>query len=124
MSEPMPNFKLMTHAELVACCETMWQQLQKFQEHIQKLEHRISELETKKNLKKTSLNSSTPPSKDQKVNLKRITLQNTQRIASLGRKGGGRSLHPNPDYQVTLRPEVCEHCGAFLLSSVDVIHAV
>ena len=113
----MPNFKLMSHAELVVLCETMWQKLEK-------LEHRILELETKKNLKKTSLNSSSPPSKDQKVNLELKTLQNTQRIASLGRKGGGRSLHPNPDAQVILRPEVCEHCGAFLLLSVDVIHAV
>ena len=128
MPEPMPDFKHMTHAELVVWCETLWQQLQKvlnasqtLQEHIQKLESRIVDLET---VKKTSLNSSNPPSKDQKVNLKLEVVQQKQRLASLGRKGGGRPLHSNPDFEHVLRPDICAHCGSFLLGAVDVIHAV
>ena len=128
MPEPMPDFKHMTHAELVVWCETLWQQLQEvlnssqaLQEHIQKLEKRITELET---VKKTSLNSSNPPSKDQKVNLEPEVVQQKQRLASLGRKGGGKPLHENPDFTHVLRPDVCEHCGSFLLGALDVIHAV
>jgi transposase len=128
MPEPMPDFKHMTHAELVVWCETMWQQLQKvlntsqtLQEHIQKLEQRITELET---VKKTSLNSSVPPSKDQKVNLELSTIPKQQRQASLGRAGGGKPLHENPDFERLLRPDVCEHCGSFLLGALDVVHAV
>jgi transposase len=128
MPEPMPDFKHMTHAELVVWCETMWHQLQRLsdssqalQKHIQKLEKRVSELET---VKKTSLNSSNPPSKDQKVNLEPEVVQQKQRLASLGRQGGGRPLHPKPDFERVLRPDVCEHCGSFLLDAVDAIHAV
>jgi transposase len=131
MPELMPDFKHMTHAELVMWCETMWQQLQDFQKqlhqaqtHIQKLESRITELETSKTTKKTSLNSSVPPSKDQKVNLEHEVVQQKQRLASLGRKGGGRPLHPNPDFTHVLRPDICTHCGSFLLGALDVIHAV
>jgi transposase len=127
MPEPMPDFKHMTHAELVVWCETMWQQLQKvlnssqtLQEHIQKLEKRIVDLET---VKKTSLNSSNPPSKDQKVNLEPEVVQQKQRLAILGRKGG-RSLHPKPDFEHVIRPDICAHCGSFLLGALDVIHAV
>lgn len=121
MPELMPDFKHMNHAELVVWCETMWQKLQGFEQHIQKLEQRITELEI---LKKTSLNSSTPPSKDQKVNLEPEIVLKQQRQASVGRKGGGKPLHENPDFEHVLRPDVCSHCGTFLLNALDVIHAV
>jgi transposase len=57
--------------------------------------------------KKTSENSSIPPSKDQKAN-KNSSKPKTRK----GRKGNnGRRLEPNPTQTVIARAKTCPHCG-------------
>lgn len=78
------------------------------------LEARIAELEAqlaKLLLKKTSKNSSIPPSRDQKSN---ITGKKKSREKSIGRTGHARDLHPDPDEVLESKLKQCTHCGGAL----------
>lgn len=77
---------------------------------IQTLKARRAQLESligKK--KKTSKNSSLPPSKDQKPNLPEG--KKGRRNKSVGRKGYARNLHPNPNETLELKAKSCSQCG-------------
>ena len=75
---------------------------------------RIEELERRRDEPpKNSSNSSVPPSRDRKANRPERP-PGTRRMASVGRAGGGRPLHPNPDRTVEARAESCPHCAASL----------
>ena len=81
---------------------------------VERLERRIAELEA--NLggpPKTSDNSSVPPSRDTKAN-KPARPPGTRREASVGRAGGGRPLHPDPDRIVEAWAKVCPRCAGGL----------
>jgi transposase len=92
---------------------------------IAELEHRLGELEAKLNRPpKDSSNSSQPPSKDEKENKPAPQSARGVRRASLGRKGGGRQLHPNPDQQIHARAKTCPHCGYEVLEEEQHLHAV
>jgi|SRR5277367_662401 len=80
------------------------------------LESRIAELEaqlTKLLLKKTSKNSSIPPSRDQKPNLPHGK-KGEHRDKSVGRTGHARGLHPAPDEVLESKLKPCTHCGGSL----------
>ena len=80
------------------------------------LESRIAELEaqlTKLLLKKTSKNSSIPPSRDQKPNLAQ-NKKGKRREKSMGRTGHARDLHPAPDEVLESKLKQCTHCGGSL----------
>ena len=57
--------------------------------------------------KKTSKNSSNPPSKDQKANKNNSAKQ----IKSRKEGNNSRSLEPNPDQTIVARAKTCPHCG-------------
>jgi len=79
---------------------------------IEVLTARLAELEAKLGgPPKTSDNSSLPPSRDRKAN-KPERPKGARREASVGRAGGGRKLHANPDRVVAARAECCPHCRA------------
>ena len=115
-----PNIALMTEAQKEALIMALWQELEQIkQENAQlKQQHaqdqtRLEQLQQQQNQpKKNSHNSSVPPSRDQKANKPHQTPQ--RRKASLGRKGGGRALHPNPDQHVVSLAKVCPHCEGAL----------
>ena len=115
-----PNIALMTEAQKEALIMALWQELEQIkQENAQlKQQHaqdqsRLEQLEQQQNQPtKNSHNSSVPPSRDQKANQPPQTRQ--RRKASLGRKGGGRRLHPNPDQHVMSLAKVCPHCEGAL----------
>ncbi len=89
------------------------------------LERRLSELETKVNQPpKDSSNSSVPPSKDRKKSKPAAQPPKGVRRASLGRKGGGRALHPAPDQQIHARAKTCPHCGREVREAEQHLHAV
>jgi transposase len=89
------------------------------------LERRLSELETKLNQPpKDSSNSSVPPSKDRKKNKPVTRGSKGTRKASVGRKGGGRPLHPDPDQQIHARAKTCPHCGIEVPQAEQHLHAV
>jgi transposase len=123
MPDAMPDFESFTHAELVSLCRALWQSVQDLTQRCERLEREVQELKAGNSPKKTSKNSSLPPSSDEKPNVNHEA-RSIVRQASLNRKGGGRPLHPNPDAHVTLRPDVCETCGAFLLGAIERVKAV
>lgn len=59
--------------------------------------------------KKTSKNSSNPPSKDQKANKKPPAEKKPRKPRTQG--NNGRSLDPNPSQTVVARAKTCPHCG-------------
>lgn len=123
MPAVMPDFESLSREELITVCKALWQAVQDLTARCEHLERRVQELEAGKPPKKTSQNSSSPPSTDQKANHLSET-QSEKRENSVGRSGGGRPLDPNPDAHITLRPDTCESCGVFLLDALERTHAV
>src|SRR3990167_7125053 len=80
---------------------------------IQALEARVCELEAKLSNKKTSKNSSLPPSRDQKENLLKKEAKGL-REKSLGRTGHARDLHSDPDEILDSKLKKCGQCGGSL----------
>jgi len=79
---------------------------------------RVAELEARLGQPpKTPDNSSLPPSRGAKANTPPRP-QGLRREASVGRAGGGRRLHPDPDETVEARLKACPHC-ARRLSAAD-----
>ncbi len=79
---------------------------------IRVLEARIAQLEALILTKKTSKNSSVPPSRDQKGNIP--GKKKKRRDKSIGRTGHARELHPDPDETLELRLKNCQQCGGTL----------
>jgi transposase len=88
---------------------------------IEVLEARLLELEEKLSLKKTSKNSSVPPSRDQKSNLPGGK-KNGGRQKSMGRKGYARDLHADPDEILDSKLKKCVHCGGSLEEEEHQLH--
>jgi transposase len=81
---------------------------------IETLAARVAELEARLGQPpKTPDNSSLPPSRGAKAN-KPERPRGLRREASVGRAGGGRPLHPDPDRIVEARAKQCPHCGSGL----------
>jgi len=88
------------------------------------LEQSLSHLQAKVNQPaKDSSNSSRPPSTDQKEN-KTSPKPGGPRKASVGREGGERPLHPNPNQQIHARAKTCPHCGHEVREEDRHLHAV
>ena len=118
MPAATPDFESLSREELITVCKALWQAVQDLTARCEHLERRVQELEAGKPPKKTSQNSSSPPSTDQKANHLAET-QSEKRENSVGRSGGGRPLDPNPDAQIILRPDACGSCGVFLLDAIE-----
>src|SRR5258708_2082681 len=83
-------------------------------EQIEALRRQVAELLARLNEPpKSSSNSSVPPSRDRKAN-KPPRTPGTRREASVGRAGGGRPLHPDPDRVVEAWAKSCPSCAASL----------
>lgn len=123
MPDVMPDFESLSHAELVTVTSALWQAVQDLSQRCDRLEREVQALRAGQPPKKTSRNSSQAPSTDQKTNTSREA-RATPRSKSIGRTGGGRALHPNPDASVLVRPDVCSHCGSFLLRASEHVHAI
>jgi transposase len=79
---------------------------------VQRLHTRVAELEAKRREPvKDATNSSVPPSRTRKANRPPSPPKETRREASVGRAGGGRPLHPNPDQVIIAKANVCPHGG-------------
>jgi transposase len=139
MSEPNATFCLLvpdlttrTHEHKDALIVKLWNEtvtLRQEIEHLRNLnaalECRLSELETKLNQPpKDSSNSSVPPSKDRKKGKPVTPPSKGIRRASIGRKGGGRPLHPDPDQQIHARAKTCPHCSREVQEAEQHLHAV
>jgi transposase len=87
-------------------------QIRALEARIAELETRIAQLEALILTKKTSTNSSIPPSRDQKGNIS--GKMKRRRDKSIGRTGHARELHPDPDETLELKLKNCGQCGGTL----------
>src|SRR5438067_157101 len=104
---PLPDLSSLSHGEKDALISVLWEQVQTLTKRVAELEARLNEPP------KNSGNSSVPPSRDRKPN-RPIRPPGTRREASVGRAGGGRPLHPNPDRTLEAKAAACPHCAAAL----------
>jgi transposase len=106
--EKLPDLKQLSNEAKEALIVELW-------EKIQKLSATLATYEPKpkpeRSPKKTSKNSSTPPSKGFKPNIQPSKIEGSQRQKSLGRAGGGRELHPDPDQTIIAQLKNCPQCG-------------
>jgi transposase len=92
---------------------------------VQRLHTRVAELEAKLRVPvKDARNSSVPPSHTRKANTPTRPPQGTRREASVGRAGGGRPLHPDPEQVIIAKAKVCPHCGEGGSEAGQSLHAV
>ena len=113
--EKLPDLSSLSGEAKDALIVVLW-------EEIQRLRRRLEELEKPK---KTSENSSVPPSKGFKANKKPTKGKKggERRAASIGRAGGGRKLHPNPDETVIAPLQCCPECSADIPQSQQRLHS-
>lgn len=68
---------------------------------------------------KDAHNSSLPPARAPKANRPAPKATGHRRQASVGRAGGGRPLHPEPDQAVVAKAKRCRQCGAAVRAVVN-----
>src|SRR5207342_959712 len=74
--------------------------------------------------RKDAHNSSVPPSHTPTANLPAAPRTGTRRAASVGRAGGGRPLHPDPDHVIMAQAKTCPHGGGAVQAYAQPPHAV
>jgi transposase len=103
--DKLPALERLSDQEKDALIVALWAE-------VQRLQTRLAELEAKlREPVKDARNSSVPPSHTRKANTRTRPPQGTRREASVGRAGGGRPLHPDPDQVIIAKAKVCPHCG-------------
>jgi len=112
----LPPLEQLTPAQKDALIRELWQRLQV-------LEGSQAQAAAKR-VKKTSKNSSQPPSQGFKANVSASEPRLEQRRASVGRAGGGRELRADPDQIVIARAKQCPHCGAGVCASSQKLSAI
>jgi len=104
----LPDLKQLTSEGKDALIESLWEEIQKLRKAAEKRP------------KKTSKNSSLPPSQGFKASVEpqpQSTSSVVKRAGSLGREGGGRPLSEQPDQMIKAHLQYCGDCGVAL--SVD-----
>src|SRR2546427_13019617 len=103
--DTLPELERLSEREKDALIVALWAE-------VQRLRTRLAVLQATLHAPgKGARNSSMPPSKTRKVNTPARPPQETRREASVGRAGGGRPLHPDPDQVIRAQAKVCPHCG-------------
>jgi transposase len=116
--ETLPELDRLSASDKDALIAVLWAE-------IQRLRTRIMELEAKQHEPvKDARNSSIPPSQTRKANTPARPPQGTRREASVGRAGGGRPLHPDPDQVIIAKAKLCPHCGHGVPEAGQALQAV
>jgi transposase len=99
----LPDLKQLSNEAKDALILALWEELQKLQP---------------KKPKKTSKNSSLPPAKGFKAEVKSAAKESGQkRAGSIGREGGGRALSEHPDQILEVTVKTCCECGTEMAQS-------
>ena len=99
----LPPLDGLTHAEKDALIQGLWQELQNLRAEVEKLKQ--------KRVKKTSHNSSLPPSKGFKPNQSSSQPPPLNGEETGSHRNGGRELSQQPDQVVVAQAKSCPHCG-------------
>lgn len=103
--DKLPELERFSEPEKDALIATLWAELQR-------LKARLAALEAKpREPRKDAHNSSVPPSQTPKANLPIGPGIRLRREASVGRAGGGRPPHPDPEQVVIAQAKTCPHGG-------------
>lgn len=104
----LPDLKQLSNEAKDALIVALWEELQKLQQvHFKKPQ-------------KTTKNSSLPPAKGFKAQVKSKEKEpGKKRAGSIGRKGGGRPLSENPDQTIKAEVKSCNDCGETLPLSLQ-----
>lgn len=101
----LPDLKQLTDEAKDALIRGLWEELQKLQQ---------------KRPQKTSKNSSLPPAKGFKAEVKgEAKAAGQKRAGSVGRGGGGRGLSEQPDQIIEATVKSCADCGAEIAQSAQ-----
>jgi transposase len=116
--DTLPDLERLSEREKDALIIALWAE-------VQRLQTRVDELEARLRVPvKDARNSSVPPSHTRKANPPPRPPTATRREASVGRAGGGRPLHPNPDQVIIAKAKVCPHCGDAVSEAGQSLQAV
>ena len=99
----LPPLNGLSHAEKDALIQGLWQELQSLRAEVEKLKQ--------KRVKKTSRNSSLPPSKGFKPNQSSAQSPALDGEEAESHRNGGRELSQRPDQVVVAQAKRCPHCG-------------
>nr|WP_290227433.1 DUF6444 domain-containing protein [Trichocoleus desertorum] len=99
----LPPLAGLSHAEKDALIQGLWQELQTLRSEVEKLKQ--------KRVKKTSRNSSLPPSQGFKPNQRRAQSPALNGEETGSHRNGGRELSQQPDQVVVAQAKSCPHCG-------------
>jgi transposase len=116
--DKLPELERLSEPEKDALITALWAE-------VQLLKARLAALEAKAQApRKDAHNSSVPPSRTPKANLPPGPRVGPRREASVGRVGGGRPLHPEPDQVIIAQAKACPHCGDAVQAHAQQPHAV
>jgi transposase len=116
--EKLPEVERLSASEKDALITALWAE-------VPRLKARLSVLEaTPHEPRKDAHHASVPPSHPPKANLPAAPRTGTRREASVGRAGGGRPLHPDPDPVIIAPAKTCPHCGGAVQAHEQHPHAV
>jgi transposase len=99
----LPRLDDLSHGEKDALIGGLWQELQRLRSEVERLKQ--------KRVKKTSRNSSLPPSQGFKPNQSSVQATPVNGEETRGHRSGGRDLSQHPDQVVVVRAKSCPHCG-------------
>ena len=99
----LPPLDGLSHAEKDALIRGLWQELQRLRSEVDKLKQ--------KRVKKTTRNSSLPPSKGFKPNQSSVQATPVHGEEAGSHRKGGRALTQQPDQVVVAQAKRCPHCG-------------
>ena len=119
--EKLPDLKQLSNEAKEALIVELWEKIQKLSAILATYEPKP---EPEPSPKKTLQNSSTPPSKGFKPNIKPSKIEGSKRQRSLGRAGGGRQLHPHPDQTIIAIVKNCPECGEKVTAAAQKLQSV
>ena len=106
----LPDLKQLTEEAKEALIVELWEEIQKLKK------------QAEKKPKKTSRNSSLPPARGFKADVKNEEkMIDRQRTGSIGREGGGRQLSEAPDQIIKATVKSCAECGKQIAESMQIL---
>ena len=106
----LPDLKQLTEEAKEALIVELWEKIQKLEKQLEKKP------------KKTSRNSSLPPARGFKADVKNAEkMIDRQRTRSIGREGRGRPLSETPDQIIKATVKSCAECGKESAASMQIL---